>query len=103
MLECGIMIVLTVYVTLKPETIDPAIDACRIVRSHSITEHGCERYDFYQSPDDKAKVVFVEEWSSKADLELHFQQKAFQEFVATMTPFYQSPSEIRIFESSLLG
>jgi len=95
------MTVLTAYATLKPDQIEAALEACRVVRTHSIKEPGCDRYDFYQSPDDATKLVFVEEWATKADLDTSFQQPAFNEFFATLSPLLQSPPEIRIFESTL--
>ncbi len=97
------MTVLTAYASLKPDQIDTALAACRTVRALSVTEPGCDRYDFYQSPDDATRLVFVEEWTTKADLDLHFLQPAFLEFIAALTPLLQSPPEMRIFEASLMG
>ena len=97
------MVLLTAYVALLPDKIEAALEACRTVRGHSVLEPGCERYDFFQSPDDETKVVFVEEWSSKADLDVHFQQAPFLEFMAAMGGFLQGPPSIRSFESSLIG
>jgi len=97
------MVVLTAYATLKPECVEAAIAACRTVRGHSVLEPGCERYDFYQSPDDRTKIVFVEEWTCKPDLDTHFEQTAFHEFIAVMGDYLASPPEMRIFESSLVG
>lgn len=94
------MIVLTAYVTLKFECVAAALEACRIVRGHSVLEPGCDRYDFFQSPDDATKVVFVEEWASKAALDTHFEQAAFKEFFATMGDLMVAPPELKIFESS---
>ncbi len=96
------MVVLTAYVTLIAENIDSALLACAKVRGHSVDEPGCERYDFYQSPDDATKIVFVEEWASKAHLDTHFEQSAFQDFFAEMAGYMQNPPEIRIFESRLI-
>ena len=95
------MVVLTAYAHLLPDKVDVAIEACRVVRSQSVLEPGCERYDFFQSSDDPTKVVFVEEWTSKAHLDTHFQQPAFNDFFAVMGPCLVGPPEIRIFESTL--
>lgn len=97
------MTVLNAYAALKPDKVAQGLELCRTVRGHSVKEPGCERYDFFQSPDDPTKLVFVEEWSSKADLDVHFQQTAFQEFFAAIGDCLQSPPEIRIFEASLQG
>ena len=95
------MTVLTAYVSLLPDRVEDALAACRTVRELSQKEPGCERYDFYQSPDEATRIVFVEEWSTRNHLEVHFQQPAFKEFFATMQPLLASPPEIRIFESAL--
>lgn len=97
------MTVLTAYVRLRPETVTPALEACRTVRAASLQEHGCESYDFFQSPDDPTSVVFVEEWSDKAALDAHFQQEAFQNFFATMSQLWQNEPDIRIFEAQRMG
>jgi quinol monooxygenase YgiN len=95
------MVVLTAYATLLPEQVSQALEACRTVRRHSVLEPGCERYDFFQSPDDPTRITFVEEWTSKAALDTHFQQPAFNEFFAALGPLLRSQPEIRIFESTL--
>ncbi len=96
------MVVLTAYVSLHNDKVESALTACRIVRAASVQEPGCERYDFYISPDDATKLVFVEEWTSKADLDTHFEQEAFKTFSATMGELITSPTDLRIFESTLL-
>lgn len=97
------MIVLTAYVSLLPDRIESALDACRTVREHSVKEPGCDRYDFYQNPDDPTKLVFVEEWTSMAALDLHFDQDAFKQFFASMGELMVGPPDLRIFEATLLG
>jgi quinol monooxygenase YgiN len=97
----SLMTVLTAYVNFQPGKIEAALQACRTVRGQSVQEPGCERYDFFQSTDDAAKIVFVEEWTTKADLDLHFLQPAFLEFSAAIQDLLVSPPEIRIFEAAL--
>jgi len=95
------MVVLTAYIKLLPDKLGPALAACREVRRHSVAESGCERYDFFLSPDDPNKIVFVEEWTSRADLDRHFQQTAFKEFSTAIGECCEKASEIRIFEAIL--
>lgn len=94
--------VLNAYCSLAPASVEEALTACRTVRAASLTEPGCEKYDFYQSPDDATKIVFVEEWTSKAHLDTHFEQDAFKTFFATLGPLLSGPPDIRIFESTKL-
>lgn len=97
------MTVLTAYVFLQPDKVEEGVEACRVVRGHSQLEAGCERYDFFQSPDDPTQIVFVEEWTTREDLELHFQQDAFKEFAALIGTLVSKPTDMRIFDSSLSG
>ena len=97
------MILLTAYAFILPDQISHALDACRTVRAASVLEPGCERYDFFQSPDDETRIVFVEEWSSRSDLDLHCLQDAFQQFMAKMESYFSAPPEIRIFDSCLMS
>lgn len=95
------MTVLTAYATFLPDKLDAALEACRTVRGHSLKEPGCERYDFFQSSEEPNKIVFVEEWTTRNDLDTHFQQDAFKEFFATIQDLLVAPPEIRIFEATL--
>ena len=96
------MIVLTAYVNLKADKIEEGIAACEIVRAASILEPGCEVYDFFQSPRNPKEVVFVEEWTTLADLHTHFEQAAFLDFKAKMDDLVEAPTELKIFESTLI-
>ena len=96
------MVTLNAYGSILPDKIEEALAACATVRQHSILEPGCERYDFFQHPFDGTRIVFVEEWTSKAHLDTHFEQPAFAEFMQAMTPLFAAPPEIRIFESTLV-
>lgn len=95
------MVVLTAYAQFVPEKLDSGLAACRTVRTASVKEPGCERYDFFQSPDDPCKVVFVEEWTTMADLETHFEQDAFKTFFLTIADMLVAQPEVRIFEATL--
>jgi quinol monooxygenase YgiN len=97
------MVVLTAYVSILPDKISGALEACRRVRQPSLMEPDCERYDFFQSPDDPARIVFVEEWTSMQHLEAHFEQTHFKEFTAALPDFLQGPPDIRIFDATLRG
>jgi len=97
------MILLTAYATILPDRLNQALEACRTVRAASVLEAGCERYDFFQSPDEETRIVFVEEWSSRSDLDLHFQQDAFIQFMGKMENCVSAPPEIRIFDSCLMS
>lgn len=94
------MVVLTAYATVQPDKVAAALDACRLVHSQSVGEPGCERYDYFQSPDRPNEIVFVEEWTTIEHLNTHFQQAAFNAFMATMSELLAKPAEIRMFDAS---
>lgn len=52
---------------------------------------GCEKSDFYQSPDDRGQLVYVAAWASKTHLDDHYQRDAFKEF----SPRWASASSSR--------
>ncbi len=93
------MIVLTAYVNVKPGHASAALAACEIVRQASVLEPGCDRYDYFVSPRDENKIVFVEEWSSLEALQIHFQQAAFIDFMGAMGDLIEGQAEINIFEA----
>lgn len=95
------MVVLTAYPVFLPDQLAAGLAACATVRAASVQEPGCERYDYFQSPEDPCRVVFVEEWTSMADLETHFQQDAFKTFFMTIADKLAGQPEIRIFEAQL--
>ncbi len=94
------MVVLTAYARVHADRLTEALDACREVRRHSVLEPGCERYDFFQSPDQPNLIVFVEEWTAIEDLHTHFEQPAFNTFMATFSELVEAPAEIRIFDAT---
>lgn len=96
------MIVLTAYGTLQPGTQETILAASRKNRAFAVTEPGCERFDFFISPDEPERFVFVEEWTTLADLHNHFAQPNFSDFMASMQTCLAAPPEIRIFEASLV-
>lgn len=91
------MVVLVAHTNFKPESVDAALAACRQVRSLSVQEPGCAQYDFYQSPDDPAHVVFVEEWTTRELLQEHFAAESFMQFQAAIGDLLAGVPTIRIY------
>jgi len=96
------VIVLNAYGMLKPGTEDVMLEASRKNKAVAITESGCERFDFFFSPDNPLAFVFVEEWTTLADLQSHFAQPNFANFMAALESCISAPPEIRIFEATLM-
>lgn len=96
------MILLTAYGFLEPGSRDAALAACKKDKADAVQKKGCERFDYYLSVEDESKFVFVEEWSTKEDLDAHLASPSFAEFFAALSPCLTGPPEIRIFEAQLL-
>lgn len=96
------MIVLNAYGTLKPGTHAAMLAASRKNKAVAVGEPGCERFDFFFSPDRPESFVFVEEWTTLADLHSHFAQPNFAEFMSALETCLERPPEIRIFDAALV-
>jgi len=98
----GRVIVLNAYAHLQESRVEEALAACAAVKAATLSEAGCERYDYYQNVANPLLIVFVEEWTSKPHLDAHFQTEHFKAFFERVGPCLSGPPEIRIFESRLL-
>ncbi|MBC8064987.1 MAG: antibiotic biosynthesis monooxygenase [Chlorobia bacterium] len=95
------MTVLTAYGFLHADKVDLFLSASKKNKALAVTETGCERFDYYISAEDALKFVFVEEWTTREDLEAHFQTGHFAEFMKAMGECLTQPPEIRIFQATL--
>jgi quinol monooxygenase YgiN len=61
-------------------------------------EAGCINYDLHISPEDPAKFLFHENWSSKAALDAHLQNTHIQVLLPRMNELCIGMPEIKIWE-----
>ncbi len=59
-------------------------------------EEGCINYDLHQSPDDPAKFLFYENWTSRAHLDRHAQSAHIQSFRSRAGDLLVAPTEIAL-------
>ena len=97
------MIVLNAYGFLKTEMIDLAKAVSKTNKANALQEPGCLRFDYYFSVEEPNKFVFVEEWSTKADLDFHFAQQGFADFMAALSGCLEGAPDIRVFDATLLA
>ncbi|PHP68999.1 antibiotic biosynthesis monooxygenase [Zhengella mangrovi] len=79
------MIHVIATITLKPGALDAFRDAAMHCIEGTRAEPGCVVYDLNASVTNSNRVVFVEQWKSRDDLEAHFTRphmKAFREATA---------------------
>lgn len=61
-------------------------------------EVGCLNYDLHQSPEDPAKFLFHENWTSKAALDAHLQTPHVQALLPNVDRLCTTFPEIKIWE-----
>lgn len=61
-------------------------------------EAGCINYDLHQSPEDPAKFLFHENWTSKAHLDAHLQNTHIQTLLPRLNELCAGLPEIKIWE-----
>jgi quinol monooxygenase YgiN len=61
-------------------------------------ESGCLNYDLHQSPEDAAKFLFHENWTSKAALDAHLQSPQIKALIPRVDDLCVAFPEIKIWE-----
>ena len=61
-------------------------------------EAGCINYDLHVLPDEPAKFLFHENWTSKAHLDAHLQSAHIKAFLPRLDALCVVPPEIKIWE-----
>jgi quinol monooxygenase YgiN len=61
-------------------------------------EAGCLNYDLHALPEDPAKFLFHENWTSKAHLDAHLQSAHIKALLPRVGELCVAPPEIRIWE-----
>ena len=64
----------------------------------SMAEAGCELYELWRNPDDRAKFTVVERWTTKAHHDAHLAADWFQDWSPVMESFQATPLVIRWME-----
>ncbi|ARU41440.1 hypothetical protein CCB80_09965 [Armatimonadetes bacterium Uphvl-Ar1] len=91
------MVVLVAHAHIKPESLPAYLELATAMLAPSQAEEPCITYEFFQHPTDPNHIVFVEEWTTRAGLQDHFEMPHFKEFVKATAALVES-SNIRIYE-----
>lgn len=91
------MVVLVAHAHIKPESLTKYVDLANGMLAPSQAEEPCISYEFFQHPADQNHIVFVEEWTTRAGLQAHFEMPHFKTFVDATKDLTES-SKIRIYE-----
>ena len=76
-----------------------ALEQSKIHVARSRQEPGCISHAFYQDPEVKGKIVFVEEWQDQESLAVHFQIPASGEFVKALSELAVEPPSMSVFSA----
>lgn len=80
------MIIVIATLKIAPGSEQEVLKAAEKVIAATRQEPGCDRYDLHADVSDPTTLVFVEEWASRTDLDLHFERPHMAEWRAASAP-----------------
>ena len=93
------MLILIAKFKLKPDYIEEFINLSEGMLEPSRSEDGCIHYELLQNPYNPQLFTFYENWKSQEDLQEHFQNHYFQEFVNNIADLLEEEGDVRTFEA----
>ena len=84
------MIYVIATLDLRPGSAGAVKKAARPLVAETLREQGCLAYELCQSDDNPDRLVFVERWESREDLERHFTEPHLAEFSRTVKSYMQN-------------
>lgn len=94
------MIIVIGSILAKPETFD---ELRRLSLAHTIrsrAETGCEHHSVHVDVENSLRLVFVERWTDRAALLVHFSEPNARAFVAQAHGLAAEPPKIAIYEGN---
>ena len=96
------MIVVAAHITLKEGLEAEFIKKAQGCIEQTRKEEGCISYALFSSTEDASKLVFLEEWESKAALDAHLQTPHLKAFSGETGALRDGPSDLCIYEAEKL-
>ena len=96
------MIIVTGSVLAKTNTLDELIAVSLEHTRRSRTEAGCLAHDVHQDYENPLRLVFVEEWSDRDSLAVHFAEPTSRAFVKAASALAAEPPKIHIYEATAI-
>lgn len=94
------MIIVLGSVTVREDVLEEALRLSQEHVSRSRSEQGCINHAVHIDAENQYRLVFVEQWETIEDLELHFQVPASGEFVAALAQLASVAPEMNLYESA---
>ncbi|MGI9553861.1 MAG: putative quinol monooxygenase [Thermodesulfobacteriota bacterium] len=92
------MLILIAKFKIKPGYREEFINLSEGMLEPSRSEEGCIHYELLQDPFSPDLFTFYEKWKSQLDLDLHFEQHYFNEFVNSIQRLVEGEGDIKTFE-----
>lgn len=92
------MIILNVFLTLKPGQGPAFVEATKNLVAQSRAEEGNHLYSLYQQTDQEDNYIIVEHWKDAAAIELHNATEHFQHFAANVSQYLAAPLDMKKYE-----
>jgi quinol monooxygenase YgiN len=80
-----------VFLHIKPEFLEPFLEATYDNARNSVQEPGCKRFDVLQQDDDPTRIVLVETYLAPEDLASHRETAHFFRWRDTVSEMFVEP------------
>ena len=97
------MIIVLGSVVVRAGCLDEALALSREHVARSRAEPGCVAHDVHIDPDDPSRLVFVERWSSREALWVHFAVPASRAFGKALAGLASQPPAIEVFDATAVA
>lgn len=94
------MILVTGYVTARPETFDEVLRISQEHVARSRKEDGCISHAVHRDVENPNRLVFVETWAGRDSLVAHFALSQSREFIESMVPLSGEPPRLAVYEAT---
>lgn len=84
--------------TLKPGSMEEAIETARELIALTRKETGCAHYDLARSPKDENLLVILEAWESQSALDAHSASDHFKRLVPQLAALCEGPPSVDALE-----
>jgi quinol monooxygenase YgiN len=85
------MLILQVFIHVKPESLDAFIEATKENSRGSVQEPGCVRFDILQQKDDPTRIILHEVYKDASDLDHHRTTAHFAKWRDTVPEMFAEP------------
>lgn len=85
---------------VKENNINEFLAKCRELIKYTRREAGCVSYELQQNTEQANHYVFLEQWKSKTDLELHFATPHFSSIVPVLVEYCEQTPVVQTFQKT---